>query len=265
MFQFLHLSDLHMPTKKDGKVAGIKSYRRLENVIKSISELDIQPRFILITGDVSNDGTLEGYKLAKELFQRKELENIPVHYVMGNEDNRDNFFNVFGGKKFDTYHYSVDYEPFRVIVLDSYREGTRSGYFDGDQLEWLEELLHVEPVKPFIVAFHHTLFQYQPEFDVRSVHESHRIKLFSILQSCNVLAILNGHHHFNQSSLVDGFLNIMAGSTFGELSYNDKLFSIIDASSYNLVIYRDGRLFVKTIYVPSSGKVLSRHPIESIL
>ena len=170
MLSFLHLSDLHIPSKKESEVYGIKPYKKLESVVKSICDLNVHPSFVLITGDISHDGTLESYYLVKDLFYTIESLKIPVHYALGNNDKRVNFQKVFDHKTTDHYYYCFEYEPLRVIVLDSYRSGTRGGYFDGDQFDWLEKTLSSEPMRPTVIAFHHTLKQYQPEFDVRTIN-----------------------------------------------------------------------------------------------
>ena len=265
MFPFLHLSDLHISSGKDSEVYGIKSYRKLEAVVESINGLGVNPSFVLITGDISHDGTTESYYHVKNLLKKIESRNIPVYFALGNNDNRICFRRVFEKKSMGPYYHSFDQGPLRVIVLDSYRKGTRHGYFDGDQFEWLEKTLSSDPNKPTVIAFHHTFKQYQPEFDVRTIHESHKKQLFETIQDRNVIGLLNGHLHFNQSSTVNGVLNVMVGSTGAELSYNETDYSIIDTSCYNVVFYWEGSLLIKTIYVPCEGVVLSRDPIERLV
>ena len=265
MFPFLHLSDLHISSRKDSEVYGIKPYRKLEAVVESICDIDTHPAFVLITGDISYDGTVESYHLVKNLLQKIESGNIPVYFALGNHDNRINFRKVFENNSTGPYYHCFEHDPLRVIVLDSYRTGTRYGYFDGDQFAWLEKTLSSEPDRPTVIAFHHTLKQYQPEFDVRTIHESHQKQFFETIQDRNVIGILNGHLHFNQSAIVNGVLNVMVGSTGAELSYNDTEYSIIDTSCYNVVFYREGSLFIKTIYVPCKGGVLTQGPIERLV
>ena len=80
MFPFLHLSDLHISSGKDSEVYGIKSYRKLEAVVESINGLGVNPSFVLITGDISHDGTTESYYHVKNLLKKIESRNIPVYF-----------------------------------------------------------------------------------------------------------------------------------------------------------------------------------------
>jgi hypothetical protein len=79
-----------------------------------------------------------------------------------------------------------------------------------------------------------------------------------------VLVFLYGHLYYNQVTTVNGILHIQAGSTVAELNFNEEEFWIVNTSSYNQVIYRDGTFFVKTITLPYDRRVLVKRPIRDL-
>ena len=77
VFSFIHLSDTHIPETRDEKVNGVQPYLKLENTIDTITQLKIKPKFALITGNLSKDGNLQGYKLLKQYI--KNLKKKTPH------------------------------------------------------------------------------------------------------------------------------------------------------------------------------------------
>ncbi|UCE38825.1 MAG: metallophosphoesterase, partial [Thermoplasmata archaeon] len=154
MFSFLHLSDLHIPPSETDTSYGISPYQRLEDVIDSINRLEYPPSFTIITGDLSEGGTVQGYKLVKRYTERLKEKGMRIMLAMGNGDDRENYRKVFQTPTpRGPIHYSVDYEQLRIIVLDSLHPGSRVGLFEGGQIEWLDNTLKSDTEKPTIIAF----------------------------------------------------------------------------------------------------------------
>ena len=70
MFSFVHLSDLHLPPSETDTRHGIYPCLKLEDVVNSIDELEYVPSFAIITGDLSQGGTAQGYELVKRYTER---------------------------------------------------------------------------------------------------------------------------------------------------------------------------------------------------
>ncbi len=142
VFSFIHLSDPHIPETREGAINGVQPFKKLEDTINSITKLEYKPKFAIITGDLSQQGTVQGYKLLKQYIGKLEEKNIPTLLTLGNNDNRENYREIFQTKKqTGPLYYSIVFNEIRVIVLDSSVPGIRTGYFTGGQLEWLQNML----------------------------------------------------------------------------------------------------------------------------
>jgi Icc protein len=266
MFSFLHLSDIHMPTLETETRHSVSPYQRLEHLINSIDKLEYPPSFAIITGDLSRDGTIEGYKLIKRHTERLNEMGIRTMLAMGNHDDRDNYRRVFRTPSpSGPIYYSEDQEPLRIVVLDSLHPGSHGGRFDDEQLNWLSEKLKSDHERPTIIAFHHPIYMSpQKVTDGKLFDRSQRDEFYRVASRSNVLAIIHGHLHNNQIGTVNGVLHVQAGSTMTELNFDEEEYWIVNTSSYNQVIFRVDMLFVKTKTLPYDGRVLARRPIEDL-
>ena len=121
----------------------------------------------MITGDISNTGTNQSYKLAKKYLDEIQSLGGPVFPTMGNMDIRNNFRNIILGKpspqEEPPCYYSKTIEELHVIVMDSHTPGSHTGSFSEEQLDWLERELREHQDEPAIIAFHAPIFFFGEE------------------------------------------------------------------------------------------------------
>jgi len=145
-FYFIHIADTHLVTHKyyyeSGADTDTTEMQDLHEVIDDINI--INPAFVLLTGDLINEGELEDF-LDKRYFTRAQriLQrfNVPVFLTTGNHDvggwddspptdgtARRNWWKFFGwrylndpppGNGVYTHNYSFDYGAVHSIGLDS--------------------------------------------------------------------------------------------------------------------------------------------------
>ena len=198
-FYFIHIADTHLVTHKyyyeSGADTDTTEMQDLHEVIDDINI--INPAFVLLTGDVINEGELEDF-LDKRYFTRTQriLQkfNVPVFLTTGNHDvggwddspppdgsARRNWWKFFGWRYLNdpppgdgvyTQNYSFDYGGVHFIGLDSYINydrwrrptyGTES--FTDNQLDWLaDDIGSVSPETP-VILFYHMDFQDQLDLE----------------------------------------------------------------------------------------------------
>jgi calcineurin-like phosphoesterase family protein len=77
----VQLSDLHI----GGNEGGLDPIPRLEAVIEAVRSLPNRPNAALVSGDLTDDGAAEGYRVVREMLARLE---VPLHVIPGNHDDR---------------------------------------------------------------------------------------------------------------------------------------------------------------------------------
>ena len=259
MINFLHFSDFHIQKKRGILKEGVDPCLKIEKVIEVARELDARPAFSVVTGDIAQDGSVEGYAIAKEYIREIEALGGPIIPAVGNVDRRKNFRRyMLEGAGEGPCFYSRTVGGLRVIVLDSQTPGAETGSFGGEQLEWLEEELRKAP-GPSVIAFHHPVFDvpilsgitpaiFDPD-DARRFRE--------IVAGRGVLGVLCGHLHQCMASTDGGVLHAVSGSAFSELSYNEREKRLHEASGFNLLSYDKRGLTVRPV-VFSEGQKLIR-------
>ena len=143
---FLHLSDLHL-APPGRLLAGVDPMRQLRSVLARIERLEVAPAFIVVSGDLTENGSAASYAVVNEVLIELGGGGTPLLVALGNHDDRAAFRRVvLGEKRADDqgpYCYSRLIDGLRVIVLDSTIPGHPSGSVDAAQQAWLEEELQL--------------------------------------------------------------------------------------------------------------------------
>ena len=162
MVNFLHISDLHILNKQGELRKGIDPCKKLEKLICLTRDLELNPSFSIISGDLSHGGTVQSYELVKKYISELESLGGPVIPAVGTRDNRDNFRRILLGKpspqKDAPCYYSRSLEGFHIVILDSQTHDWDTGAFNGSQLDWLEKELQNHPDEPAIISFHNPIY-----------------------------------------------------------------------------------------------------------
>jgi 3',5'-cyclic AMP phosphodiesterase CpdA len=196
MVNFLHISDIELPDKRGDLWFGVDPCLKLEKLIELAKKLELKPSFTVITGDISNTGTIQSYNLAKKYLNEIQSLGGTVIPTMGTKDNRKNFSNILLGKpsthEEPTCYYGKSIKGLHIIAMDSHTQGKKTGSFSQEQLEWLEEELRGHKEEPAVIAFPEPIYFFG-ELGMFPKVDATRFK--EIVSEGNVLAVLNGHIH----------------------------------------------------------------------
>src|ERR1700759_1109135 len=165
-FLLLQISDTHLGADWEG----VEPDECLLRAVEAILELPQRPDALVISGDLTQNGTPEEYSRVRELIAPLDLE---PHALPGNHDLREPLREAFGlpGEGEEHCSYAVDLGPLRLVCLDSIGPGDDGGgrdggALDGGRIEWLDAALGEEGEKPTVLAMHHPpLSTAVPSFD----------------------------------------------------------------------------------------------------
>ena len=161
--KIFQISDFHL--RGDGKLSFQKAdtLAAMQKTVKyfcSLKDYEL-PELFVVTGDLSEGGTREGYALLREGLHKLPR---PVYIVPGNHDKRDFFLDMFPDEtpveeNIKPYIcYTLDDYPIRIIVIDTCKPGCHSGGLSDRVAAWLEQKLAEYPEKPTLVFTHHPPF-----------------------------------------------------------------------------------------------------------
>lgn len=214
---FIHISDTHLPTHLFSHDANYyNDMTEVEDLLTVIEDINVlNPKFVLLTGDVVNEGELEDYLDARYYSIAKNtlgMLEAPVYLVSGNHDvggwqatpmpagtARSNWYKFFGWDILEnpnglyplrTQNYTFTYNNVKFIGLESYISydnylphifGNES--FTDNQISWLNNQVTTDEASK-VLFYHHDF--------------SEQINLYNL----NVAMALSGHTHSDQ-----GYLN----------------------------------------------------------
>ncbi len=213
-FTFAWLSDTHV-----GSLTGEEDLRASVRDINSRTNLS----FVIISGDLTEFGSLEQLRLAKEILAGLK---IPCHLVPGNHDtkwsesgatdfcrlwNEDRFVFEFGGFRFIGLHEGP------IMKMGD-------GHWAPEDVRWLQKTLKdmPNPNQPLIFVTHYPI-----DKDI-----ANWFVVLDLLKKYNIQAALCGHIHRNSTNSFEGVPGIMSRSN---------LRGSAATGGYTIVDVRDGR------------------------
>ncbi|WP_427162507.1 phosphodiesterase [Aliinostoc sp. HNIBRCY26] len=185
------VTDLHLLATENCQLQGIQTTESLQAVIQRLQELREELDLVLLTGDLSEDGTPQSYENLQ--YQLNTLK-IPTYWLPGDHDcaiAMDKILNqgMLSRRK------SFQRGGWNFILLDSSLPEHWYGYLSSTTLEWLNSELQILGNYPTLVALHH------PPFPVNSVWLDasglqNPEELFAVLDRYpQVKLVLFGHIH----------------------------------------------------------------------
>ena len=261
---FVHLSDLHLGKVEGEFFGGIDPLVQARQVMARIRRLDVPPAFMVISGDLSNDGSAASYEALTDLLRAATDEAMPVLLALGNHDDRATFRRIIIDSDnpapashpasdirhptSDPYDHSHLIAGLRVIVLDSTVPGEDYGHVDQEQLTWLDEQLALSAPAGSLVVLHHCCRLASSSFDVGQFGLRNAAELEAVVARHPVLGILAGHSHQANTAAFAGTLHTTAPAVICQLDFfAGPRFQPIPGAGFNLCQIEDGRLIVHPV------------------
>jgi Icc protein len=193
-FLLAQLSDPHVSDDDDGPALALAA------AVRSVAALDPAPGAVLVSGDLTEHGSVSEYERVRELLLALTM---PVHVLAGNHDDREAMRKSFplplvaADVPSEDYRYATRCGPLRLIGCDTTRPGRDDGEFGADRLAWLERRLTEDRDTPTIVAMHHLpLPTGIPAMDALGLPRADRVAIDELIAAYpHVGRIVTGHVH----------------------------------------------------------------------
>ena len=190
-FYFVQLSDTHWGF--NGPAVNPDARGTLPKAIAAVNALEIQPDFIVFTGDLTHttdDPAERRRRMAEFKEVVKALKNPNVRFMPGEHDASLDRGAAFKELFNDTY-YTFDHKGVHFIAIDNVSDpGAKIG---DEQLAWLAADLAKQPKDARIVVLtHRPLFDLQPQWDWATRDGDKAIEL---LMPYKNVTVFYGHIH----------------------------------------------------------------------
>lgn len=153
------ITDLHVAEPDTYMRGFVDANAKLSAAVAFLNERADRIDAVVATGDLTNDGRPEQYRLLRELLEPLRL---PLYLVPGNHDEVDEFRAAFAGTPWlpaeGPVDYAVDDHEVRLVGLDTTEPDRHDGVFHEAQAEWLDATLAARPDVPTVVFGHHPPF-----------------------------------------------------------------------------------------------------------
>lgn len=245
----VQLSDLHV----GGNESGVNPIPRLEAVIEVVRGLPNRPDAVVVTGDLTDDGAEENYRVVRELLEGLEA---PLHVLPGNHDDRGRIRAAFDlpGRGEEPVNYSVGVGELRLVLFDSNVPRRDPGSYDAGRLGWLDRELAAQPEQPTLLAVHHPpLATGIAEWDAINLDHGDREALGEMVaRHPQVRAIVGGHLHRIAASTLSGCPVLAAPSTYLQVLPNYRRDEIewVDPPGFAIHVWAGGELASQVQAVP---------------
>lgn len=174
-------------------------------VVDEVNEL--APDVLVITGDLTDMGFRQEYRMARRLVSRMKVGNTMV--LPGNHDARNvgdmHFEELFGARASE-----ISLPGVRILGLDSSEPDLDSGRIGRERYRWIEERF-ADPDEFKIVALHHHLLPVPGTGRERNIVFDAG-DLLRVLSNSSVDLVLCGHKHVPNVWRLEDMIIVNAGT-----------------------------------------------------
>jgi len=191
--QIVQISDTHISIDAPQRLQDLK------NCVRAINALHDKPDLVIHTGDVSHNGLIEEYQVAK---QELDKLNAPYFVIPGNRDKRPEMLAEFADERYRLpaegwVQYVVDEKSVRLLMVDTLNEQGNKGQLCAQRLKHLESMILADTNKPTALFLHH------PPYEATGIPDPHQYsdwqdveKLTELLsQFTHISGVYCGHVH----------------------------------------------------------------------
>ena len=232
------VTDIHLFADEKQELLGMPTTQSLQAVLQQLRALNPQPDLLLLTGDLSQDGTVASYqRLQAALIPLR----IPTYWLPGNHDHLPMMQQVLHCPPVmpdKAFHHG----GWKFLLLNSGVPDCVYGQISDESLEWLESQLETLPQSPTLISFHHPPFVVNSQWLDTSTLKNPEA-LFSVIDRYpQVRLVVFGHIHQEFQRQRKGVTYLGTPSTSIQFEPQSDRFSLDSAQpGFRLLkLYQDG-------------------------
>ncbi|XXK30713.1 phosphodiesterase [Rhodobacteraceae bacterium nBUS_24] len=162
MTNILQISDTHITSNGTFVSERLDTDERLKSLVERLlkirSEIGVVDA-VIISGDLSDDGSAESYQRFKKIMSAL---NLPLYVIPGNHDGREAMREAFYSDGYFPKDGKLNWHQpmgeIHLIGLDTLIDSSEGGKLDAATLTFLDDTLNKIDAAPVLLALHHQPF-----------------------------------------------------------------------------------------------------------
>lgn len=206
--RLIQISDTHLSEPENGHLLGMQTLHSLVCVLDMIQQNHSFIDGMLVTGDLSQDGSLMSYQ---RLDAALSTLPYPTFWIPGNHDDLERMQQTcVGTTKGETILRSPHWQ---IVMLNSQVVGKVHGYLEDSELHRLEQALNSAGERYTMVCFHHhPVSMHCRWIDPIGIRNSEKL-LELVARYPRVKVLLWGHVHQESDNQLNGMRLLSTPST----------------------------------------------------
>ncbi|MDQ6959071.1 MAG: 3',5'-cyclic-AMP phosphodiesterase [Mariprofundaceae bacterium] len=151
MLHIIQITDFHLFADPQETLKGVNTLNSLSAVVRDCRRRYPAPDLVLVTGDVSHDGSAASYQQCGGILADLAA---PVMFLPGNHDVVSVMQQEFPSGRISNER-CQQLNGWNIIMLNTAMHGEEGGFLVVDELAFLDEMLQNWPNYPALVALHH--------------------------------------------------------------------------------------------------------------
>ncbi len=222
--KILQISDTHIYDDASKKLGGVCTRDSLMAVLTTARN-EHQYDLVIVTGDLSMDGTVGSYKWLK-----KQLDNLkkPYRVLPGNHDDLINLRATFGLKK-EPYPDLVQCQYWNILLLNTLKKGAVYGSLQEHQLRLLAGYLETGKTRKTAIFMHHPAVKIGSNWLDKINLKEGRKDFMELTSDYRVELVVSGHVHQESKSILNETCFLTTPSTCAQFKPSSYDFALDDS------------------------------------
>ncbi|MCY0965308.1 3',5'-cyclic-AMP phosphodiesterase [Parathalassolituus penaei] len=237
--RLIQITDTHLSELEGGHLLGMQTLHSLVCVLDLVQKNHAIVDAMLVTGDLSQDGSIESYKRLQDALGTLPY---PSFWLPGNHDEPDAMAVVTSGTRLEER--VLRSQHWQVVLLNSRVAGKVYGFLEDSELQILRDALASADGRYSLICFHHHPVDMQSRW-IDQIGIRNADALMAVVQQYpHVRVLLWGHVHQESDQLQNGIRLLSTPSTCVQFEPHTENFSVDSvAPGYRWIdLHNDGSI-----------------------
>lgn len=151
MTKIIQITDLHLCKSRELVTNGVNTYDSASAVISEIIENEKNIDCLVISGDISNDYSIESYN---HLLDLTKVFEIPICLMSGNHDSPSLLKKIADDRNI-FYRNFMNFDSWGIFMFNTKKDDSPNGLLHDDELQLFDKVLSDKKFENIIIFLHH--------------------------------------------------------------------------------------------------------------